>query len=154
MMKRFAFLSVIIAMFTVSSVCAQSTVVISTPSGNAVAAYKNTLKTSFSDAISGFSTVSLTNSYANSVDSIAQDLEINRAQRTADTTALVTLQTITGADYLCYSTIDERNGRLNIEAMLINCNTGRIEKLLTRGIARNTVDILRIGQMLSKELFF
>ena len=153
-MKRIALLAAIIAIVGVSSVCAQSTVVISTPMGNAAATYKNTLKLSYSEAIGGFTTVSLSNTNANVVDSIAGDLSINRTDRTADSITLVALQTMTGADYLCYSTIDERNGRLNVEAMLINCNTGRIEKILSRGISRNVIDVRNIAQILAKELLF
>ena len=134
-----------------SSVSAQSTIFVATPVGNAVATYKNALKTHFTEVMGGCSIVTLTNNAM--ADSIAQIMTIDRTNRKVSSNFSTQLYS-SGIDYICYSIIDERNGRLNIETMLVNCSTGNVERILSRSISRDMEEIRMLTQIFTKQLLF
>lgn len=152
-MKKIALITLLFAAMAFTGISAQTNVYVANPSGNAINTYKTSLKNYFNDVLGGFSTVSLVapNTVA---DSILQQITIDRNNRKVSAQYLTDVASISGTDKVCYTIIDERNGRLNVEAMLINCSTGNVEKILSQSISRSVNDIRTLVQIFSKKLFF
>ncbi|MBR5028993.1 MAG: hypothetical protein IKX51_07215 [Bacteroidales bacterium] len=151
-MKKIALAAVIMAVLSMPALFAQNNVFIANPTGNAVSTYKNALYNYFNDVLGGFSEFHLVNSQA--ADSLSQVITIDRNSRKVSSHYTTSVTSLTGVDYICYTIIDERNGRLNVEAMLINCSTGNLDRMLSRSIARDMNEIRTLAQIFAKQLLY
>ncbi|MBR4198833.1 MAG: hypothetical protein IKQ94_08680 [Bacteroidales bacterium] len=151
-MKKIALAAVMMAVLTIPALFAQNNVFIANPTGNAVSTYKNALYNNFDDVLSGFTEYQLVNSSA--ADSLSRVLTIDRNSRKVSSQFTTALSNLSGVNYICYTIIDERNGRLNVEAMLINCSTGNLDRMLSRSIARDMNEIRTLAQMFAKQLLY
>ena len=151
-MKKIALAAVIMAMLSMPALFAQNNIFIAHPAGNAVSAYKNALYTSFNDVWGGFSVVQLVNN--GTADSISRILTIDRNERKVSSEYITAVTSLSGLDYICYTIIDERNGRLNVEAILINCSTGNLDRMLSRSIPRDINEIKILTQIYAKQLLY
>lgn len=134
------------------SLFAQNSIFIATPQGNAVGTYKTSLHNYFTEVLGSFTDFQLTNSVA--ADSLSQILTIDRNTRKVSSQYLTAVTNLTGVDYIIYTIIDERNGRLNIEAIRINCSDGSLDRMLSQSISRDIQEIRIITQVFAKQLMY
>ena len=151
-MRRAALLAVLTTVLSFSTLFAQNNIFIASPTGNAVNTYKNALYSYFNDVLGGFTEFRVVNSTA--ADSISQELTLDRNQRKVSSQYLSAITNLAGVDYIVYTIIDERNGRLNIEAIRINCSNGSLDRMLSQSISRNVSDIDILTQIFAKRLFY
>ncbi len=152
-MKRIALMTLILASVATTSVFAQSNIYVASPAGSAINTYKTALKNAFSDVLGGFTEFNLVGVNA-SVDSLLQVMIIDRTNRKVAASYRTALANLTGIDNICYTIIDERNGRIHVESMLINCSTGNITRMLSQSIIRDVEAIKTVAQKMSKQLLY
>ncbi len=131
---------------------AQNNIYLANPQGNAVSSYKNALYNDFNEVFGGFTNFQLTNSVA--ADSLMQILTIDRNSRKVSDQYLTAVTNLSGVDYIIYTIIDERNGRLNVEAIRINCSNGLLDRMLSQSIPRSLQEIRIITQVFAKQLMY
>ena len=131
---------------------AQNNIFIANPQGNAVSTYKNALYNHFNDVLGSFTDFQLTNSVA--ADSLSQVLTLDRNSRKVSDGYLTAVTNLSGVNYIIYTIIDERNGRLNIEAIRINCSNGSLDRMLSQSITRDVQEIRTITQIFAKQLMY
>ena len=151
-MKKIAIATVIMAVLSMPALFAQNNIFIARPIGNAVSTYKNALYNYFGDVLGGFTHYNLVNSTL--ADSVSHSLSIDRNSRKVSSEYTSAVTSLTGVDYICYTIIDERNGRLNVEAMLINCSTGNLDRMLSRSIIRDVNEIRYLTETFAKQLLY
>ena len=125
---------------------------IANPQGNAVGTYKTSLYNYFTEVLGSFTDFQLSNSVA--ADSLSQILTIDRNTRKVSNQYLTAITNLRGVDYIIYTIIDERNGRLNIEAIRINCSDGSLDRMLSQSISRDIQEIRIITQVFAKQLMY
>lgn len=151
-MKKIALAAVIMTVLSMPSLFAQSNIFIANPTGNAVSTYKNALYNDFDEVLGGFTEYQLVSNAA--ADSVSRALTIDRNARKVSSQYITAVTSLTGVNYICYTIIDERNGRLNVDAMLINCSTGNLDRMLSRSIARDMNELKELVQIFAKQLLY
>ncbi len=152
-MKRIVLIALILVTVTTTSVFAQSNIYVASPAGSAINTYKTALKNAFIDVMGGFTEFNLVGANS-SADSLSQALTIDRTNRKVASQYRTALANLNGIDNICYTIIDERNGRLHVESMLINCATGNITRMLSQSIIRDVDAIKTVAQKMSKQLLY
>jgi hypothetical protein len=151
-MKKIAVIAALISVMAMPALFAQNNIYIANPQGNAVSTYKNALYNYFTEVLGGFTQFQVTNSAA--ADSLSQVLTLDRNSRMVSDGYLTAVTNLTGVNYIIYTIIDERNGRLNIEAIRINCSDGSLDRMLSQSISRNVQEIRIITQVFAKQLMY
>jgi hypothetical protein len=151
-MKKIAIIAALMSVMAMPALFAQNNIYIANPQGNAVSTYKNALHNYFNEVLGGFTEFQLTNSVA--ADSLSQVLTIDRNMRKVSSQYITAVTNLIGVDYIIYTIIDERNGRLNIEAIRINCSDGSLDRMLSQSISRNVQEIRIITQIFAKQLMY
>ncbi|MBQ1883883.1 MAG: hypothetical protein IJQ89_05720 [Bacteroidales bacterium] len=151
-MKKIAIIAVLISVMAMPALFAQNNIYLANPQGNAVSSYKNALYNDFNEVFGGFTNFQLTNSVA--ADSLMQILTIDRNSRKVSDQYLTAVTNLSGVDYIIYTIIDERNGRLNVEAIRINCSNGLLDRMLSQSIPRSLQEIRIITQVFAKQLMY
>ena len=151
-MKKIAVIAALMSVMAMPALFAQNNIFISNPQGNAVSTYKNALYNHFNDVLGSFTDFQLTNSVA--ADSLSQVLTLDRNSRKVSDAYLTAVTNLSGVNYIIYTIIDERNGRLNIEAIRINCSNGSLDRMLSQSITRDVQEIRTITQIFAKQLMY
>ncbi len=140
-------------LLSVAGVFAQTrSVVVAEPQGSANATYKNAAKNMMLSVMQGMSPISAT---ANAtVDGIVATASLNHSSTDVPSSVLTSLQALNGIDCVCYILLNESNGRVYAEAMLINCTTGKVERPQTDVVGRNVREVEVAVSKFAKALIF
>lgn len=140
-------------LLSMAGVFAQTrSVVVAEPQGSANATYKNAAKNMMLSVMQGMSPISAT---ANAtVDGIVATTSLNHSSTDVPSSVLASLQALNGTDYVCYILLNESNGRVYAEAMLINCVTGKVERPQTDVVGRNVREVEVAVSKFAKTLVF